>query len=633
MMVETYLRRGKRSLQRLCLDPKVRLSGAVVAYGGSGFLLSAASLGNYPQPLAMGLICSATGWRTLMICLGAMAGYPAFWGAAGLQGIVWAAAAGLLALLVGKKEESRDQPLMIPAIAAFLTAVAGLSFQLLVGDKTPVPVYLLRIALAFFSAVLFTQVRRCRDVITDWIAGGVAVLALAQVSLSSYGNLGFFAAGAMAVGAAFPAAALAGLGLDLAQITALPMTAVMCLSYFIGMIPFDKRWQHYLSPGIACAAVMAACGIWDTAPLPGMILGGALGALLPPRPSITRRRGETGTAQVRLEVSAELLGTMERLVLEMEPPPIDQEALLEKVKRNACAGCSARAGCAQREQLTLELLRDPLEADCRKQGRLIPELRRAREQYKLLTADRQRREEYKAAMAQQYRFLGGYLRLLADRLPRGAQRARAEFRIAVSSRTRGKERANGDQCLAFSGPECRYYVLLCDGMGTGLGAAQEGTNAAGLLRRMLTAGFPADHALESMNSLLALRGKAGAVTVDLAEVHLDTGHVHIYKWGAAPSVLLNRNKAEKIGTATPPPGFLVGRSPMTVQKLSLRRGEVLMLLSDGVDGEGVLRLSDLSPDLPPGELAAKLLEMGCGEGEDDATAAVIRLRPISLPLS
>ncbi len=633
MMVETYLRRGKRSLQRLALNPRVRGAGAVVAYGGSGFLLSAASLGNCPQPLAMGLICSATGWRTLVMSLGAMAGYSAFWGNAGLQGIVWAAAAGLLALLVGKKEESRDQPLMIPAIAAFLTAVAGVCFQVFVGDRTPVLMYLLRIALAFFSAVLFTQVSRCRDAVTDWIAGGVAVLALAQVALPAQFNLGFFAAGAMAVGTAFPAAALAGLGLDLAQITRVPMTAVMCLAYFIGMIPFDKRWQHYLSPGIACVAVMAACGIWDRALLPGLVLGGALGALLPPRPAITRRRGETGIAQVRLEVSAELLGAMEQLVLEMEPPPADEEALLEKVRRNACAGCAARANCSQRENLTLELLRDPLEADCRKQGRLIPELRRAREQQKLLKADRQRRQEYRAAVAQQYRFLGSFLRQLADKLPRGAQRARVEFRIEVSARTRGKERANGDKCIAFSGSDCRYYVLLCDGMGTGLGAAQEGTNAANLLHRMLSAGFPAEHALESMNSLLALRSAAGAVTVDLAEIHLDTGHAHIYKWGAAPSYVLSRNKAEKIGTATPPPGILMGRSHMAVQKLSLRRGEVLMLLSDGVDGEGVHCLSDLSPDLPPGELAAKLLEMGGGKGEDDATAAAIKLRPIRLPLS
>ena len=59
----------------------------------------------------------------------------------------------------------------------------------------------------------------------------------------------------------------------------------------------------------------------------------------------------------------------------------------------------------------------------------------------------------------------------------------------------------------------------------------------------------------------------------------------------------------------------------------------MVLLSDGVDGEEALGHADLSPDLPPGELAAKLLEMGSGKAEDDATAAVIRLRPANLSVA
>lgn len=633
MMVETYLRRGRRSLERLALDPKVRSAGAVIAYGGSGFLMSAASLGNSPQPLAMGMICATTGWRTLVMSLGAMLGYPTFWGSAGNQGIVWSAAGGLLALLVGKKEESREQPLMIPMIAAFLTAVAGLCFRLILHDETPFPMFALRVALTGLVGILFTQFGRCRDAVTDWLVGGVAVLALAQVAVGKHFGLGYLAAGLLAVWAAFPAAALAGLSLDLAQITKVPMTAVMCLAYFIRMIPFDKRWQQYAAPGVSCLGVMAACGIWDMAPLPGLVLGGAVGFLLPPRPQIAHRRGETGVAQVRLELGAEMLASTRQLILEMEPPPIDEAALLDKALHRACTKCAVRKTCRERGTFAPSLVQNPLEADCRNQGRLLPELHRAQEEWKNLQADRLRRREYRVALSQQYQFLGEYLRSLADKLPRGAQRPVAEFRVEAASRSRGKELANGDRCLAFSGAECRYYVLLCDGMGTGVGAAQEGYSAAALLRQMLTAGFPAKHALESVNSLLVLRGSAGAVTMDLAELHLDTGHAHIYKWGAAPSWVFSRAGAEKIGTATPPPGLSLEETHMAEVKLSLRRGEVLILLSDGVDGEDVFRLSHLSPDAPPGELAAEILEKGSGSGEDDATAAVIKLRPTGLATS
>ena len=613
----------------MALDPKARSAGLVLFFGGSGFLLSAAGLTGWPQPLAMGMICATTGWRALVMGLGAMAGYPVFWGSAGNPGIVWAAAGGLLALLLGKREEAREQPLMIPAIGAFLTAVTGVTFRFFLRTQIPPVMLCLQVALTFLSGVLFTQGARCRDAVTDWLATAVAVLALARVELGPFG-LGYIAAGVLAVYGAFPAAALSGLALDVSGVTQVPMGTVMTLAWFLRMIPFDKRWQHYASPGGACIAVMAACGIRELTPLPGLFLGGAMAALLPPKPEYARRRGETGAAQVRLELGAELMAAMEQLVLEITPPPVDEESLLEKAKIRACGTCSARKNCPQRESLTLHHLDAPLDADCRKQGRLLPELQRAREQLKQLKADRQRQGEYRQALAQQYVFLSSYLRSLADQLPRQAERMQLNFRIEVSARSRGKERANGDRCIAFSGSGCRYFVLLCDGMGTGIGAAREGRSAAALLRQMLAAGFPAEHALKSLNSLLALRGCAGAVTVDLAELRLDTGHACLYKWGAAPSWVLTRSGAEKIGTASPPPGLSPQRAAGSVEKLSLRRGEVLILLSDGAADPEELQLSDLAPDLPPGELAAKILNGEYGAGEDDATAAVIRLIPLSL---
>ena len=146
-------------------------------------------------------------------------------------------------------------------------------------------------------------------------------------------------------------------------------------------------------------------------------------------------------------------------------------------------------------------------------------------------------------------------------------------------------------------------------------------------------GLPAEHALKTVNSLLALRGAAGAVTMDLAEISLESGIVHIYKWGAAPSWVLTRRGAEKIGTATPPPGIGVESIRMAVEKLSLRRGEMLILLSDGVAGEEIPHLSGISADGPPGMVAAKILNACSGQGEDDATAAVLRLRPVGMSTS
>lgn len=635
MMVsmETYLRRRKRDVQRLMLDPRIRGGGMLLFWGGCGFLFSAASILGYPQPLAMGLICAMSGWQAAVTALGAMIGYPVFWGMTGSQGICWSAAGGILAVLLGNREEKQAIPIILPALGAVLTAITGLVFQVFLGERAPLVIYFLRISMTLLSGMLFTQALSCRDAITDWLVGGTAVFALAQVAPRPWLSLGYPIAGLLAVGGAFPAAALAGLGLDLAQVTILPMTAVMSIAYFLRMIPFDKRWKKCLSPGAACLVTMILCGIRDPTPLPGLVLGGMAGILLPPQTQLHHRRGETGAAQVKLEMGAEVMAETSRMLAEMEPPPIDEFALLEKVRSRACESCSARRSCTQKDLLTRECLQNPLDADCRKPGRLIPELHRAQEQLRYLKADRQRRQDYRGALMQQYRFFGDYLRSLADRLPRRGEEPEPEFRIQISARSHSKERANGDRCLAFSSAGCRYYVLLCDGMGTGLGAAQEGITAARYLRKMILSGFPPQHALRTYNSFLALRGSAGAVTVDLAEVRLDTGIVTIFKWGAAPSWVLTRKGAEKIGTATPPPGICVTGIRETVEKLSLRRGEVLILTSDGVDGEVALGQADLSPDWPPGELAAKILEGGRGKVEDDATVAVIRLRPTGLPVS
>ena len=630
MLVETYLRRGKRHLERMLLDPKVRsvLSGAV--WGGGGYLLSAAGLGDAPLPAALGAICSARSWQAVLMTLGAMTGYVAFWGSAGLPGLVWSAAGGLLAVLVGSREESRQQPLMIPAIAAFLTAVTELVFWFFLGDKTPLPVRIVRVMLTFACGVLFTQASRCRDPITDWLCGGVAALALARVELGPV-RLGYVFSGMLSAAGAFPAAALAGLGLDLARVTVLPMTAGACLAYFLRMVPWDRRWQSFAMPAVALAIVSAALGSWDRGALAGVALGGALGVVLPAQPAFARRRGQTGAAQVRLELSARIMVTLRQTLSEAQSPPIDREALFQKAVRRACGNCPVRKSC--HAVLSPALLEDPLEADCRRQERLVEQLRQSREQLRLLKADRKRRQEYRLALEQQYGFLERYLKTLADSLPRGVPERRAAFRVEASARSRSRQRANGDRCLAFPGTECCFFILLCDGMGTGLGAAQEGQQAANLLRQLLTAGFPAEHSLSTVNAMLALRGCAGGVTMDLAQIHLDSGVAEVYKWGAAPSYVLGRRGAEKIGTATAPPGVTVGADRPVREKLSLRRGEVLILLSDGVDGEESFRRFDLSPDAPPGELAARILEMGGSGGEDDATAAAIRLRPVSLGVS
>jgi serine/threonine protein phosphatase PrpC len=66
----------------------------------------------------------------------------------------------------------------------------------------------------------------------------------------------------------------------------------------------------------------------------------------------------------------------------------------------------------------------------------------------------------------------------------------------------------------------------------------------------------------------------------------------------------------------------------TVQELSLRKGEALILLSDGASGEDCLRAALEGTEPAPGEMAARILEYSRGAETDDATVAVVRLRTL-----
>ena len=640
MPMGSYVRRGKRFVRKAVANPKLRSWTQKAAYFLGGLVLSAASLGNHPQPLPLAALCAGiTGVPGMLLAVGGCLGYWIFWAGAGGQGPAWMALGLVASLLLGGKKVTRHMPLLLPSLAAAVVAFTGLVFQLLGTATDSVTVYLLRIGLAAGAARVFAVVLSRRDPVMDWIACSLGVLALAQVAPLPSLCLGFVAAGMLGSRAPFPAAALAGLALDLAQITKTPMTAVLSLTFLIRLIPVLPKWVAYTAPAVLYLVVSPLCGVVDFTPVLPLALGSALANLLPPQTPIAHRRGETGMAQVRLELAAGALAQTEQILAEAALYPIDEAALIEKAAERSCSCCPCRKGCQDQVavgKLSPALLHRPLVTvedlplSCRKRGRVLLELRRIQDQYRAMRADRERQQEYRYAVIQQYRFLCDYLRDLADQLPRRGKPIGQRYRPEVSVCSAGLEAANGDRCLWFAGTQCRYYILLCDGMGTGIGAEAEGKTAGNLLKRLLSAGYPAEYALRSLNSLCSLRGSAGAVTVDLAQIDLERGKVELYKWGAAPSYLLSDGMAEKIGTAGTPPGLSVTQCRETVDKLSLRRGETLVLMSDGVDGEAAMRRASEMTRKTPGELAPKVLQYGKGNGSDDATVAVVRLYPLTL---
>ena len=116
MTAQTYIRHSHQTIKRWLTLARTHwaFQGALWALGG--FLASAASLGNVPQPVSMGLICALSGWQAAVAAAGSLLGYGSFWQEAGYCGMVWTGIALLLSLVFDGRRV-KNAPLLPAAVA------------------------------------------------------------------------------------------------------------------------------------------------------------------------------------------------------------------------------------------------------------------------------------------------------------------------------------------------------------------------------------------------------------------------------------------------------------------------------------------------------------------------------------
>ncbi len=135
--------------------------------------------------------------------------------------------------------------------------------------------------------------------------------------------------------------------------------------------------------------------------------------------------------------------------------------------------------------------------------------------------------------------------------------------------------------------------------------------------------------MQTINGLYILRDGGGFSAIDLLQVSLVSAEGFLHKWGAAPSFLKFGRTLQTLGSPLPPPGLGVGRSygPACI-RVSLQRGEALILTSDGVDTAMAERYLQSCGELPVRELAAGVVGSSEDAMPDDRTAAVLSLKLI-----
>ncbi len=237
---------------------------------------------------------------------------------------------------------------------------------------------------------------------------------------------------------------------------------------------------------------------------------------------------------------------------------------------------------------------------------------------------RMRLQESRLVLAQELQCLEEYL--LTPECPDHDSAGYGAYLPEIGLCSLGKNGAtvNGDRSRRFY-LDGRYYILLCDGMGSGELAAKFSAETISLLEQLLKSGMPPENALRLLNGVELLRGDDRFTTVDLLSIDLKNGEAELLKWGSAPSYFRSGNEVKKIGTATPPPGVGVGgeHSPDRYT-LSLSGGELLVLRSDGACGEEIEEALRSYTGRSSVALAAYLIS-GIS-GEDDMTAITVSLR-------
>ncbi len=627
-----------RTLTGLRPDP------ASLSHFSVSFLLCGVSFGLGPTPMAAALPAVCERSRIAACTLGVLLGNLLFRGLTASLG-QYAVAAVVLCVRVLTPRRRKSA---VPAVSIAACALVG--GLCVLGERFSVPSILgwLSNTAAFAVGVfLFRAAQDRKNYAARMGAFCAVLLGLSAIRMAG----GWNAAAAVLAWAVSGSAGLtcacagtAALAVVSPQLT--PWAAVFSLAAVVHRL-LRSRPAELACAGACLAYCLAGLRLHSYGFSACAMAGSIAALLLPPDrllPAPPRLRLPEHPAQRELRQAARAMEQAAQLLTAGEPDEqLELAVLFDEAGRQVCRNCARYRDCWQEngQQLISELthsaraaiaraavLREDLPArlqsQCLHLDAFLTAVNDAMDDSRARRRRAKRMRELREAARNQYILMEALLRKLSERLYAPGSTVNFEPELSVQAAGRGGSAISGDRGAAFAGPDATYYVLLCDGMGTGPDAAGESLQAVGLIRRLLLCGVDAENALRALNGLYLLRDNGCFSTVDLLRVNLTSGDAILYKWGAAPSYLKRSRGLRRLGGANPPPG-LDQTGGIEVLRLSLDHGGVLVLVSDGLGGRETQKRLELCDSLVPRDLAASLFA-GRGALTDDCTAVAIRLR-------
>lgn len=144
----------------------------------------------------------------------------------------------------------------------------------------------------------------------------------------------------------------------------------------------------------------------------------------------------------------------------------------------------------------------------------------------------------------------------------------------------------GDTIKTINDGRGHMILIISDGMGRGARAALDGAMGAGLLSKLLTAGFGFDSSLKVVNSALLVKSNEESLaTLDCACIDMFTGKCEFFKAGAPRSYILKNGQVSKCELSSMPAGILRGIE-FAKRTTVLNRGDTIIMMSDGITDVG-----------------------------------------------
>lgn len=189
----------------------------------------------------------------------------------------------------------------------------------------------------------------------------------------------------------------------------------------------------------------------------------------------------------------------------------------------------------------------------------------------------------------------------------------------------------GDTVKIINDGKGHSVLIISDGMGKGSSAALDGAMGAGLISRLINAGFSFDSALKIVNSALLIKSNDESLaTLDIANIDLFTGKCEIFKAGAPSGYIIKNANITKCELSSMPAGILRGIE-FAKRTAILSPNDSIILMSDGITDLGDEWLYEIFSDLPyqPQECADYILDSALAKTEnkkrDDMSVIYARL--------